>query len=142
MITLDQYTVDDSAVASLSQGQLLLQFRQKLGWTQRTLSEKVGCSIVMVCQWETGKRPISVQSVLKLKAAMGLDLRQSRSLLADTSFLDTTLQVLDAMGEYELGRVMAAFFAEGTYELYDHTALRQMLNRLPRFVRQPISDIH
>ena len=54
-------------------GQRVRQRREKLGWSQMTLADNVGMHFTYVSSVERGERNISLQNIVRLAGALGVD---------------------------------------------------------------------
>lgn len=55
---------------------LIRQRRESLGWTQRTLAEKLKVTVPAIGNWEQGTRPPNLLSRLALSAVLDIPYRQ------------------------------------------------------------------
>ena len=56
-------------------GDFLRETRERQGVSQEELARRVGSHQPQVSAWETGKKPIQVEQLAALLAALGLELR-------------------------------------------------------------------
>jgi transcriptional regulator with XRE-family HTH domain len=54
-------------------GQRVRRRREKLGWSQMTLGEQAGLHFTYISSVERGERNISLQNIVRLAAALGVD---------------------------------------------------------------------
>lgn len=54
-------------------GRRLRARREKLGWSQMALADEVGLHFTYVSSVERGERNISLQNIVRLAAALGID---------------------------------------------------------------------
>lgn len=59
----------------LSPGRLLKGLRAREGWTQSDLAERLGTTKTVISDMETGRRPISRKTAMKLEEMTGTDYR-------------------------------------------------------------------
>tara|TARA_R110000824_G_scaffold52366_18_gene145297 strand:- start:1521 stop:1802 length:282 start_codon:yes stop_codon:yes gene_type:complete len=60
---------------SLSISRILRERREEVGLSQRTLADLVGVTAASICYYETGKRTPSISTLIKIKCALDLPLR-------------------------------------------------------------------
>lgn len=52
----------------------LFRVRERKGWTQAEVAEKMGCTRAYISQLETGKREAGLRTLRKLSRVLGLEL--------------------------------------------------------------------